>query len=577
MSQQNGTNGEATATAATPEADSDQKMAANDTTDSSSMNGQASAPTPDPRLDLPSPVIRDGDFCILVFTDGKQYITECIKGKSKVSPLKLAKRHYSTANLIGLPYGTVLEVGKDRLIPLEEGEDLLPDHPVMVRSGDDSQEETDVETATTVILENDQSSTTATMADTSANSNIADNRHLVDDNKSQSITMQHILKLKNKDNVHGSEIVQALIQNSSTFEQKTDFSKQKYIARKQKKYQQRCRIVRCTPSTVCEALFLKDPRKLMNLREDTLGQILSYSNITAGSHVLLMETCMGVVTGALAQRMGGYGKIFSIYSGQQPNILEMLGKYNLSFAEMHSIKYIHAGDVFCEDAVNVDTSELPDAEKVDREGLHWPCPLQDHTRAYLETMESEKQLDNFMEKRSNRFARKLTRHSPTEAQNMLLSRPCDSIIIVSKYDPTETLLKMLPFLAPSCPFVVYCEFMEPLVECFHEVQKKGLAINLKLSDTWMREYQVLPGRTHPNMNMSQNGGFLLAGIKLCPVSGHNEIDEDLLKELRAKLGGRRGRSSKSSKRKPGDQVGGRGSSPKNTGRNPKRTRGNDSS
>jgi tRNA (adenine-N(1)-)-methyltransferase non-catalytic subunit len=60
----------------------------------------------------------------------------------------------------------------------------------------------------------------------------------------------------------------------------------------------------------------------------------------------------------------------------------------------------------------------------------------------------------------------------------------------------------------------------------------------------MREYQVLPGRTHPNMNMSQSGGFLLVGIKLCPVTGHNEIEEDLLKELRAKLGGKRGKKPK---------------------------------
>ena len=60
----------------------------------------------------------------------------------------------------------------------------------------------------------------------------------------------------------------------------------------------------------------------------------------------------------------------------------------------------------------------------------------------------------------------------------------------------------------------------------------------------MREYQVLPGQTHPNMNMSQNGGFLLVGIKLCPVAGHNEIDQGLLKELRARLGGKRGKKSR---------------------------------
>ena len=113
-----------------------------------------------------------------------------------------------------------------------------------------------------------------------------------------------------------------------------------------------------------------------------------------------------------------------------------------------------------------------------------------------------------------------------------------------------TLMNLLPFLAPSSPFVVYCEYIEPLTECFMNLQKKKLAINLHLSDTWMREYQVLPGRTHPSMSMTQSGGFILTGTKLCPNTGHNELDDDLAKELRLQIGGRRG---KKKKRKGGGQ------------------------
>ena len=38
--------------------------------------------------------------------------------------------------------------------------------------------------------------------------------------------------------------------------------------------------------------------------------------------------------------------------------------------------------------------------------------------------------------------------------------------------------------------------------------------------------------------------FILTGIKLCPVTGHNELDDSLLKELRGLIGGRRGRRPK---------------------------------
>jgi hypothetical protein len=46
------------------------------------------------------------------------------------------------------------------------------------------------------------------------------------------------------------------------------------------------------------------------------------------------------------------------------------------------------------------------------------------------------------------------------------------------------------------------------------------------------------------MNMSQSGGFILTGIKLDPETGHNELDESLLKEIRAQLGGRRRKKRK---------------------------------
>lgn len=162
-------------------------------------------------------------------------------------------------------------------------------------------------------------------------------------------------------------------------------------------------------------------------------------------------------------------------------------------------------------------------------------------------METEKERATFLQKRCGRFARKLTRPTPDENATSLKSgRKCDSLILACSYDPKATLLKLLPYLETSCPFVVFCEYMEPLFECFQELQNQKLAINLRLSDTWLREYQVLPNRTHPNMTMSQNGGFILTGVKVCPVHGVNELDDDVIKEIRAELGGRRGKKRNNS-------------------------------
>lgn len=505
-------------------------------------------PVPDPlSLDQRSDVIREGDHVILIFGDGKQSFAQCLKSwKGKSAPAKINKRSYPTANLIGLPYGTVLELGSSSLKPLPQGEGLIPKFPAAAATadGDTNHSGTNSDACLNGNGKNDDDS--KAVAGSSYDSTVppaeqaTDNRHLVDNNTSQSLHHDEVKKLQEQ-GIHGSDIVKKLIKHSASFQNKTDFSKAKYVLRKQKKYQPRCRVVRCTAATICEALFFREPRRLMNMRDDTLGQILSYANISAGCQPLIFETCLGVVTGAAAERMGGYGRICSVYSGQQPAFTEMLSRFNLSFAENNAIKWVHSGDVFGGEIVTSNEPEAVDPDRVEREALEWPCALQDHTRTYMEKMKTEKDQNNFLAKRCARFARKLTRHTDRETSDYLKERKCDCVIIATKFDPTATLLELLPYLAPSSPFVVYSEFIEPLTECFKELQAQSLAINLRLSDTWTREYQVLPGRTHPNMTMSQSGGFILTGIKLCPVTGQNELDEDLIKEIRSTIGGRRGK------------------------------------
>jgi tRNA (adenine58-N1)-methyltransferase non-catalytic subunit len=524
----------------------------------SAMEESATKPLPeicddDPRLEEPSPVVREGDFVILAFGDGRQVFAQCLKNsKGKAPSVKVNKRSYSTANLVGLAYGTVLEVGLTSLSPLPDGEEIIPSNAYVAGNA--------VATVATTDIIDESGKRSATPVDEVDDTTFPpieqsnDNRHLIDTNKSQAMDQDDILKLR-LSGTDGVTIVDKLIENSSSFSKKTEFSKAKYILKKQMKYQPRCRMVRCTAYTICEAMYLKDPRKLMNLREDTLGQILSYSNISAGCQALVFEACMGIVTGAVAERMGGYGRVMSVYTGQQPAYLELMTRFNLSFAANHSIKWVHSGDVFHAEDQQVDAAQPNnepehDPELAERQQLEWPCPLQDHTRAYLQSMKSDREKSEFLAKRCARFARKLTRHTTMEANQWLAERKCDSVIIVTRYDPTPTLLGLLPYLAPSSPFVVYCEFVEPLTECFRELQRQSLAINLRLSDTWMREYQVLPGRTHPNMNISQSGGFILTGIKLCEVSGKNEIDDSLMKEIRSIIGGRRGRKPKSKNNPP---------------------------
>jgi tRNA (adenine-N(1)-)-methyltransferase non-catalytic subunit len=110
-----------------------------------------------------------------------------------------------------------------------------------------------------------------------------------------------------------SELVDLLVQNSSTFETKTEFSQEKYIKKKKKKYVTEVFFLSPTLQNIVETIFEKDPKKISYLRSDTISQILTFGNIRAGSRVLIVENVGGLIVGACLSRMGGYGVILNGY------------------------------------------------------------------------------------------------------------------------------------------------------------------------------------------------------------------------------------------------------------------------
>ena len=78
--------------------------------------------------------------------------------------------------------------------------------------------------------------------------------------------------------------------------------------------------------------------------------------------------------------------------------------------------------------------------------------------------------------------------------------------------PTNILLHLMKYLAPSRPFVVFSSYKEPLMDAYFAVKETGKAVFVTLTETWLRNYQVLPDRTHPEVLMSGGGGYILSGI-----------------------------------------------------------------
>lgn len=430
-------------------------------------------------------MIEENETLAFHVSDGKWFFEDAVSDRK----IRMGKSFYSLKPIIGEPYGSIFEIKGKSLVKVKAGGRLFPD-PVAAETGDVDEPSTD-------------------------------NRDYYDTNSAQQLSDQSIADLRNG-GASGQEIIQELVANSSTWQAKTEFSKQKYLKKKQQKYMPRVQILPISAETLCQIYVMKKPAKILSLRYDSLGQILTYGNVYAGAQVLVIDTCMGLVIGAIAERLGGFGRVLGGYEGKQPSV-DALRRFN--FGTINSFVLTFRALTLIDDATTKSIVPFPfsylDQLKEAEESLI--AKVVEPTAEEREALEKEiadrmkqftpEQIEAHKQRKLEQQKRRDMRATPTETRNWLRA-PSDSLILACEYDPKDTFFKFFPLLGSSKPFVVYYEYLQPLAELFNILQSQGLAINLQLSETWTREYQVLPKRTHPEMIMTSSTGFILTGIKV---------------------------------------------------------------
>ncbi|XP_041832217.1 tRNA (adenine(58)-N(1))-methyltransferase non-catalytic subunit TRM6 isoform X2 [Melanotaenia boesemani] len=353
-----------------------------------------------------------------------------------------------------------------------------------------------------------------------------DNRNIVDDGKSQKLTRDDIETLKEQ-GLKGQEIIQQLIENSSTFNNKTGYAQDKYIKKKKKKYENTVAILKPTCRILAMMYHGREPGKICHLRYDTLAQMLTLANIHAGSKVLVFETCAGLVLGAIMERMGGYGSVIQMYPGGGPVRagVESFG-FPAHFHDMlHDFPICHVNALLAgtlDTTAKDPTADEKQFEMAADEEQNQPETDQQEGSPEEQSMDTktgddagQDQGEMEKEKRKETQEKKLKleekRRRLAAAAALLESRNADGLVIASRFHPCPVLLGLLKFLSPSRPFVVYSQCKEPLIECYTKLKEQGGTVNLRLTDTWLRHYQVLPNRTHPLLLMSGGGGYVLSG------------------------------------------------------------------
>eukprot|EP00128_Syssomonas_multiformis_P007283 Colp12_sorted_trinity150504_noHs@23118 len=223
---------------------------------------------------------------------------------------------------------------------------------------------------------------------------------------------------------------------------------------------------------------------------DTLGMLLAMSNARAGSKILTVDTVCGLLVGSVLDRLGGHGRVLNLHPGSQSGGVEAFNLPPSVSAALVTLPLNHVSRI-----------KMPFDQFMTEELARRP------------TDELREKAQVFLERRR-------------AGHEMLQEGGLDGLVIASKYHPEHVIFTLLPFLAPSRPFAIYCTHKEALLNSYLRLRREGYAVNVQLAETWYRELQVLPQRTHPHMSMSATGGYVLSGITVVPPPDNSATDSN---------------------------------------------------
>jgi len=380
-----------------------------------------------------------------------------------------------------------------------------------------------------------------------------DNRNILDDGSSQKLSCDEIIGLKDG-GLSSKEIVSTLIENSTTFQEKTEYSQEKYLKKKEKKYFEYITIRKPTIRLIADIMYKQDPNNIMGLRSDTLSQLATAVNLHPhGLYIIYESGCQSLASATILNGLSSEGRLILVHPGSNPQKQAIQG-LNLSPADEGKLIYVNIYTILRKlrgnklssqkESSNQCTENLSEVESL-RNNKETPSDthvtgsniIKDEVRktqppSCQEDAEgggdliSQTEFSDCSKEQTNqiRNKRKLEEDNPGQAKkpryeieadlaaSLIREKKADGLIIVCKEHPSNILNAFLPYVGPSRNFVVYGSMREPLQELSMQVRKRPDVIFVQLSEMWLRHYQVMENRTHPCVSMSGGGGYLLTGV-----------------------------------------------------------------
>lgn len=406
--------------------------------------------------------VREGHWCILGLPDESLRLVQA-KAAGDIEMGRFGV--FPARHLIGLPYGTYYEIEADGALR------LTSDGPV---------------------------GATSLPTGATADDEMATNQTLLDTNTSQRLTTEDIEALKvqvSTGTLSPSSLVDQVIQHSETFNQKNAFSQIKYVQRKQRKFLRRFSLRPVTSRMLLAYFSRRDPRKVMDLRLDSLSQLICLSNVqTTGSRCLVWEETNGFLTGALLEHTSSSSLLMHVHPDRQMQVQSVM-YFNFSPSTRNRLL------------------SLP---------FDWECERDEggSTELFLEEGDNpvteEGLPDSLPSVHRQRWEEK--REKRRLAGELINECRFDCLLVATgRYDPLTVLVRLVRAVRPSGRLLLYSPHRELLLEAYRWLRSSNDFIDVALTESWLRPYQAAPGRLHPHMNCNGNTGIILTAVKVQPM------------------------------------------------------------
>lgn len=225
----------------------------------------------------------------------------------------------------------------------------------------------------------------------------------------------------------------------------------------------------------------------MGIRIDSLSQILAYANVhSSGSFLLFESGTNGLLPAAFLNAIGANttGKMVHMHPGNVPQ-KQALQALNLPQEQLDRCISVNIYSVLREFYQGSEEKETGNGEG-DGEESAAKRPKLEEDKPPKWKLDNKKACD-------------------------LMKEKFDSLIVVSRDHPLNIVKELLNFMKPSRPIVVFNLSKELLMEMYVELKTLSTVNNIHLTSNWMRNYQILPNRTHPEVQMHGNSGYILRG------------------------------------------------------------------